>query len=73
MFTVEHVIAALALACFHRFMEPLENRILLMPVVLQEYVSTDAAGLMRSAPKRTNLFNKHMTNRTYLPEHLPNI
>ena len=69
MFIVKHVMVALALACFHRVIE------------FQEYVSTDAAGLLKTAPKRIHLFNrvldedffKYVTNRIYPLEHLSNI
>ena len=49
---------ALALAIFHRFMQPSENRHLLMYAVLQEYVSTDTAGLLKNGSKRIHLSNR---------------
>ena len=72
---------ALAFACFPKFIEPLENWYLLMHAVLQEYVSTDAAGLLKNASKIIHPFNrvldedffKYITDRTYPLEHLSNI
>ena len=46
MSTVKHAVVALILACFHQFMERLENLKLSAHVVLREYVSTDAASLI---------------------------
>ena len=43
----------MTLACFHRFMEGLEKSkaINACGALGQEYVSTDAAGLLKNAPK----------------------
>ena len=60
MSTVKHVglMVGLTLTCFHRFIVFSENRNLSVHLVLQGFVSTDAAGLLKHAPKRTHVFNR---------------
>ena len=58
MSTIKHLMVALILACFQRFMEPLQSQKLPIDVACPEYVSSDAAGLLKDAPKRVHVFNK---------------